>query len=63
MVRPSRPSDYDNCMLIKQGELKSLYPGMKYLLYEHQDGGVHGETLCATFDIANNRRGTYGPKM
>jgi len=55
MVKPRKMNDHDDCTLIKQGKLKSLYPGMKYYLYEHQDGSVHGETLCATFDIANTK--------
>ena len=55
MVKIRKVSDHDACALIKQGELKSLYPGMKYCLYEHQDGSIHGETLCVTFDIAKTK--------
>lgn len=55
MIKPRKVNDHNDCKLIRQGEFKSLYPGMKYWLYEHKDGSVHGETLCATFDIAKTR--------
>lgn len=28
---------------------------MKYNLYEHEDGSIHGETLCAAFDVAKSK--------
>ena len=55
MIRPRKMNDHEGCTLIKQGELKSRYPGIKYYLYEHPDGSVHGETMCATFDIAKTK--------
>lgn len=55
MVRPRMNGDHDNCKLIKQGELKSLSPGMKYNLYEREDGSIYGETLCAAFDIVKSK--------
>lgn len=57
MIRPRKMNDHEGCTLIKQGELKSLdpVPGIKYYLYEHPDGSVHGETMCATFDIAKTK--------
>ncbi|MBQ8167261.1 MAG: hypothetical protein IJZ96_09535 [Lachnospiraceae bacterium] len=55
MVRPRKYNDHDYSTLIKNDELKTLYPGMKYSIYEDEDGSIHGETLCATFDIAKTR--------
>lgn len=55
MIKPRKANDNDNCTLLKRGELKTLSPGMKYSVYENPDGSVHGETMCATFDIAKTR--------
>jgi len=55
MVRPSKNEKHNNAILIKQGELKTLSPGMKYNLYEYEDGSIHGETLCAIFDVASSK--------
>lgn len=55
MIRPRKYNDHDYSILIKKDELKTLCPGMKYSIYEDEDGSIHGETLCATFDIAKTR--------
>lgn len=55
MINPRKTNDHEGCILIKQGELKTLCPGMKYYLYEHPDGSVYGETLCATFSVAKTK--------
>ncbi|MGN0394023.1 MAG: hypothetical protein ACI4EF_01550 [Coprococcus sp.] len=55
MIRPRKDNDHDNSILIKKGELNTLSPGLKYFLYEDEDGSIYGETLCATFDIAKTR--------
>ena len=55
MIRPRKENDHDNSTLIKKGELKTLSSGMKYFIYENEDGSISGETLCATFDIAKTR--------
>lgn len=62
MVKPRKENDHDGCTLIIHGKLKSLYPGMEYYVYENQDGSIHGETLCATFDIAKTRAEYEGLK-
>lgn len=55
MIRPRKNNDHSKSILIKQGELNILSPGLKYFIYENEDGSIHGETLCATFDIAKTR--------
>ncbi|MBR4083552.1 MAG: hypothetical protein IKK33_04620 [Lachnospiraceae bacterium] len=55
MIRPRKSNDHDYSILLKKGELKTLSPGMKYAIYEDEDGNIHGETLCSTFDIAKTR--------
>lgn len=55
VITSRKIDDYNNCILIKQGELKTLSPGMKYYLYEREDGSIQCETLCATFDIAKSK--------
>lgn len=55
MIKPREIKDSENCTLIKRGELKTLSPGIKYLLYEDPDGSIHGETICATFSVAKSR--------
>ena len=55
MIRPRKENNHSKSILIKQGELKILSPGLKYFIYENEDGSIYGETLCATFDIAKTR--------
>lgn len=55
MIKSGKRNDPSNCVLIKQGELKTLSSGMKYYLYEYEDGSIHCETLSATFDIAKSK--------
>ena len=55
MFRTRKDNDHNKSILIKQGELKIISPGLKYYIYENEDGSIHGETLCATFDIAKTR--------
>ena len=54
MIKSRKGNEHSNCVLIKQGELKTLSLGMKYYLYEYEDGSIHCETLFATFDIAKS---------
>lgn len=37
------------------GSCNILSPGLKYSICENEDGSIHGETLCAAFDIAKTR--------
>ena len=55
MIRPKKDNVHNNSILIKKGELKTLSPRLKYFLYENEDGSIHGETLCARFDVAKTR--------
>ncbi|MBQ3513976.1 MAG: hypothetical protein IJA32_09310 [Lachnospiraceae bacterium] len=55
MIKSRKENEHCNCVLIKQGELKTLSPKMKYYLYEYEDGSIHCETLSATFDISKSK--------
>ena len=55
MIKSRKVNEYNNCVLIKQGELKTLSPKMKYYLYENNDGSIFCETLSATVNIAKSR--------
>ena len=55
MIKSRKGNEHSNRVLIKQGELKTLSVGMKYYLYEYEDGSIHCETLSATFDIAKSK--------
>lgn len=55
MIKSRKANENNNYVLIKQGELKTISPEMRYYLYENEDGSIHCETLSATFDIAKSK--------
>ena len=41
MIRPRKENNHSKSILIKQGELKILSPGLKYFIYENEDGSIY----------------------